>query len=177
MIDNSTFNSEHYDRAVVSFKNDRRILIKYGNVIRMKLTRYYVLHNDVLIYYKNNSCEKSKSSLSLLGCSCERDRSKISKLKWSLKVMTQKKNKPFWLHPMHDDELGLLERYLRFVSEGRFNNDHLILRLLNEPVTSNKEKCTSIFSSNLNFVSSNLNACLHKNEEATNSNRSKMEGS
>lgn len=39
-------------KEITSLKNDRRILVKFGKVSRMRVTRFYVLHNDILMYFK-----------------------------------------------------------------------------------------------------------------------------
>ncbi|KAL4470343.1 hypothetical protein ABPG74_011954 [Tetrahymena malaccensis] len=171
MIENSTFNTDVYERAVISFKTQRRVLVKYGKVSKFKITRYYVLQNEFLLYYKNAKCEKSISSFSLANCSYSRDSSKIKKINQSIKVVTSDNKKTFWLHPIQNDELSLLERYIKFVSEGKFNNDQIIQQLLIDPL-SKQEKLTSAYSSHLQIAFTTANQVSIQN---TNINRSSQQ--
>lgn len=62
-----------FDAAIVSsLKKDHRILVKFGKVSHMRVTRFYVLHNEILMYFTTPKHEKSKSSFSLSGCLTER---------------------------------------------------------------------------------------------------------
>ncbi|EAR89505.1 hypothetical protein TTHERM_00158220 (macronuclear) [Tetrahymena thermophila SB210] len=171
MIENSTFNTDVYERAVISFKTQRRVLVKYGKVSKFKITRYYVLQNEFLLYYKNSKCEKSISSFSLASCSYSRDTSKIKKINQSIKVVTSDNKKTFWLHPISNDELPLLERYIKFVSEGKFNNDQVIQQLLIDPL-SKQEKLTSAYSSHLQIAFTTANQVSIQN---THINRSSQQ--
>ncbi|KAL4502435.1 hypothetical protein ABPG72_012022 [Tetrahymena utriculariae] len=171
MIENSTFNTDVYEKAVISFKTQRRVLVKYGKVSKFKITRYYVLQNEFLLYYKNAKCEKSISSFSLANCSYSRDSSKIKKINYSIKIITSDNKKTFWLHPIQNDELSLLERYIKFVSEGKFNNDQIIQQLLIDPL-SKQEKLTSVYSSHLQIAFTTANQVSIQN---TNVNRSSQQ--
>jgi hypothetical protein len=88
MQENSTFNTDIYEKAVISFKTEKRILLKLGKRSKMKITRYYILENEHLIYYENTKSQKPRGVLNLYKCIFKTDTSKIKDYKKSLKITT-----------------------------------------------------------------------------------------
>lgn len=115
-------------KEITSFKNDRRVLVKFGKVSRMRVTRFYVLHNDILMYFKTPKQEKSKSSFTLSGSEIVCEPSKIKGIKFSLRVALLSPKKRIWLHPLNDEEFVLLEKYVKYASEGRFSAEHIFMQ-------------------------------------------------
>ena len=117
-MDLRTFNSRSAVENLHLLCKERRPLLKIGKIFKRKVIRYYIFHNEFLIYYsKKNSC-KCKGSISLVRSMALPFKSPSRKSRFCIKVTTCDFLSEFFIFPESFSEQQLFLAYIRLASNG-----------------------------------------------------------
>ena len=115
-LTSSTLYSKPILENLHSLCNQRRTLVKIGKIFKRKLVRYYIFHNEFLVYYSRKHSHKCRGSLSLVRSVAISIKPPISKYKHCIRVTTSDFHSEFFIFPESAFEQQVFFAYIQLAS-------------------------------------------------------------
>ncbi|CAG9331076.1 unnamed protein product [Blepharisma stoltei] len=108
--------------TLIFLTETRHLLLKKGKILGRRVFRYFVFHNESLIYYLTRKSIASRGSIDLRKCIAIPLKSTLSGYSNSIKVLTANFNSEFFLFAKSEFECSQMMLYLRLASNDQIKN-------------------------------------------------------